>query len=161
MTIELAFLQSNETLIPFLFVLAIVFGALGLVRVFNRGVSFLIAVSLAFFVVSTPNLVNILWSYFGGITAFFIAIFFIAFIFEVFGVRRKGEYTDALIINGAILFILLSIGYLYIDLLPPLPLIGGGQNLLIFFALIFILVIFWLAFKAGPQPIPIEEKHTR
>ena len=154
MALDFVFLESSQTLIPFLFVLAVVFGVLGLVRFFNKGVNFLIAAVLAFFVVSNPSLVSILWSYFGGITAFFIAIFFIAFIFEVFGIRKEPSGAgDALIINGVILFLLLSIGYLYIDLLPPLPLIGGGQNLLLFFAIIFILIIFWAAYKAGtPQP---------
>jgi hypothetical protein len=158
--LDLVFLESSQTLIPFLFVLAVIFGALGFVRIFNRGVSFLIAAALAFFVVINPSLVSILWSSFGFITVAFIALFFMAFIFEVFGIRKSASgASDALIINGAILFLLLSIGYVYIDLIPPFPVIGGGQNLLLFFAIIFILAIFWAAYKTGtPQPQQMEKR---
>jgi len=154
MPIDVSFLQSNQTLIPFLFVFAIVFGVLGITNVFkNRGVNFLVALAISFFAISNPAFVSLLWLQFGNITAFFIVMFFIAFILEIFGLRKgepgKSRAPESMIINGAILFILLSIGFLFIDLIPPFPFIGGGANLLLFFAIIFILAIFWAAFKAG------------
>jgi len=158
MVIDISALQSTEFLIPFLFVLAVTFGVLGITNVFrNKGVNFLVALALSFFAASNPAFISILWTYFGSVAVFFIAMFFIAFIFEIFGIRKKGpgRATDSIMINGVILFILLSIGYLYIDLIPPFPFIGSGQNLLLFFAIIFILAIFWAAYKAGsPQPHP-------
>jgi len=155
MAIDISFLQSNQTLIPFLFVLAIIFGVLELTNIFrNRGVNFLVALAISFFAITNATFVAFLWLQFGNITAFFIVMFFIAFILEIFGLRKgepgKSRAPEAMIINGAILFILLSISFLYIDLIPPLPFIGGGTNLLLFFAIIFILAIFWAAFKASP-----------
>ena len=134
MIIDISALQSTEFLIPFLFSLAVVFGVLEITNIFkNRGVNFVIALTLSFFAMSSSFFVDLLWSYFGDIAIFFIALFFIAFIFEVFGVRRSNHpfSADSIIINGAILFVLLSIGYLYVDLLPSLPFIGGGENLIL------------------------------
>lgn len=151
MAIDVVSLQSEQTLIPFLFVLAIVFGVLDLSKIFgNRGVNFLIALALAYFTITNTAFVTLLLSYFGSITAFFIIMFFIAFILEVFGLR-KGQHSPTLsmIINAGILFILLSVGFLYAEQIPTFPYIGGGQNLIFLFIIIFILVIFWSAFRIG------------
>jgi hypothetical protein len=163
MAINIAFLQSEQTLIPFLFVLAIVFGVLELTKIFrNRGVNFLVALAIAFFTITNTAFVAMLWSYFGSITTFFIVMFFIAFVFEVFGLRGgQREPTSSVFINGAILFVLLSIGFLYAKQIPELPFIGGGQNLIFLFAIVFILAIFWAAFKiSGPkekvQVVPVK-----
>ena len=166
MPIDISFLQSNQTLIPFLFVLAIIFGVLEITNVFrNRGVNFLVALAISFFTITNTTFVNFLWSQFGNITAFFLIMFFIAFIFELFGLRRprasgqESRAPEALVINGAILFILLTVGFLYVEKIPSLPYIGSGQNLLIAIVIFFVLVLFWAAFKAGPQFLPAEEKH--
>ncbi|NIM47464.1 MAG: hypothetical protein GTN40_04900 [Candidatus Aenigmarchaeota archaeon] len=163
---DLTMFQSEQTLIPFLFILAVVFGAVNTANVFkNKGVNFLVSLALAFFAASNTAFVNFLWSQFGSISIFFIAMFFIIFVLEVFGVRKeakKGEPSGALFINGVILFILLSIGLLYIDMIPPLPYIGGGENLFLFFVLIIIALVFWLAFKVGGEkekqlvPVPVR-----
>lgn len=162
MAIDIAFLQSEQTLIPFLFVLAIVFGILELTDIFrNRAVNFIIALSISFFTITNATFVALLWSQFGNITAFFIIMFFIAFVLEVFGLRKRvagrETSTDSVIINGAILFLLLSIGSLYINLIPSIPFIGGGQNLLFFFVVIIILVIFWSAYKIGSGARPTQK----
>jgi len=151
MALDVTFLQSEQTLIPFLFVLAIVFGVLEVTKIFkNRGVNFLVALAIAFFTITNTAFVNALWSYFGIITSFFIILFFVAFILEVFGLR-KGQHqpASAIIVYGAILFILLTVGFSNASLIPTLPFIGGGQNLIFLFAILFILVIFWSAFKMG------------
>jgi uncharacterized membrane protein HdeD (DUF308 family) len=167
MAIDIAFLQSEQTLIPFLFVLAIIFGVLEITNVFkNRGVNFLVALAISFFTITNTTLVAFLWSQFGNITAFFIIMFFIAFVLEVFGLRRpkQGESRGegGMIINGAILLLLLGLGFTYSNLLPSLPFVGGGPNLIILVALIFILAIFWMAFKVGREKIvPEKEEHAR
>jgi hypothetical protein len=156
MAIDIVFLQSEYTLIPFLFVLAIVFGVLSLTKIFrNKGVNFLIALAIAFFTITNTSFVSMLWSYFGSITTFFIVMFIIAFVFEVFGLRR-GQHppTSSILIDAGILFILLSIGFLYASQIPGLPFIGGGQNLIFLFIIIFILVIFWSAFRIGQTGAP-------
>ena len=153
---DIAFLQSEQTLIPFLFVLAIVFGVLELTKIFrNRGVNFLVALAIAFFTITNTAFVSMLWSYFGSITTFFIVMFLIAFVFEVFGLRKAGRPpTSSILINAGILFILLSIGFLYVNQIPELPFVGGGQNLLFLLIIIFILVIFWSAFRIGQAAAP-------
>jgi hypothetical protein len=151
MVIDIAFLQSEQTLIPFIFVLAIIFGVLELTKIFrNRGVNFLIALAIAFFTITNAAFVSMLWSYFGSITTFFIIMFFIAFVLEVFGIRKGGHQpTSSIIIDGAILFVLLSIGFMNASYIPELPFIGSGQNVIFLIAVILILVIFWAAFKIG------------
>jgi hypothetical protein len=155
MAIDLIALQSNEFLIPFLFVMAIVFGVLEITKVFrNRGVNFVIALAISFFAVSNATFVGFLWAQFGNITAFFIIMFFIAFILEMFGLRRPSKESrseSGMIITGAVLFVMLALGFTYSDLIPSLPYIGSGDNLILFFALVFILAIFWAAFKAGRE----------
>lgn len=162
MILDLAFLMSEQTLIPFLFVLAIVFGFLDLLKIFGRNVAvnFLIALSMAFFSITNAAFVNMLWSYFGSITTFFIVMFLLAFVFEVFGLRKdKREPASSIIIYGGILFILLSLWFLSAKYVPDLPFIGSGQNLLFLFAIIFVLAIFWAAYKiggGGPKIVPVR-----
>ena len=156
MVLDFSIFQSEQFLIPFLFILAIVFGSLNIANIFrNKGVNFLISLALAFFAASNTAFIGFLWSQFGNIAIFFIFMFFIIFILEAFGLRRgkseekKERAADSLIINSAILFVLLSISYLYMGQLPSLPFIGGGQNLLLLIFIVFILVIFWSAYRLG------------
>jgi hypothetical protein len=154
--IDFTMFQSQQVLIPFLFVLAVVFGAVNASNVFrNKGVNLLVSVALAFFAASNTSFIQFLWSQFGSISIFFIVMFFIIFTLEAFGVR-KGQQgkdsSDALVINGAILFLLFSIGYLFIGSLPTLPIVGGGQNLLLLLFVVFMIVIFWFAYKTETPP---------
>jgi len=165
MVINLTILQTTEAFIPFLFVLAIVFGVIEITHVFrNRGVIFLISLALAFFTVTSTNFVSMFPSYAGIITPIFIIIFFIAFILQIFGLRRPrlpnepSREPEALVIIGAILFLLLSLGFVYSSYIPVLPFVGGGSNVVILAAIIFILVIFWVAFKAGPELMPVKKE---
>lgn len=163
MALDAAFLLSEHILIPFLFVLAIIFGVLELTRIIrNRGANFLIALSIAFFTVTNSAFVELLWSQFALITGFFIVMFFIVFVLQVFGVRGK-ESTggEGIMINGAILVLLLSFGFTYSNLLPQIPFLGGGTNLISIAAVILILVIFWVAFKTGEQPSQSQPQGRR
>ena len=166
MVLDITFLQSEQTLIPFLFVLAVIFGVLELTNIFkNRGVNFLVALPISFFTITNTSFVALLWSQFGNITTFFIIMFFIAFVLEVFGLRgpkppgSRGE--GGMMINGAILLLLLSFGFTHSGLLPTLPFLGGGSNLIVLFALIFILIIFWMAFKVGREESPPGQPQAR
>ncbi|MFH1474127.1 MAG: hypothetical protein ABIE55_04545 [Candidatus Aenigmatarchaeota archaeon] len=165
MAIDLIALQSSEFLIPFLFVMAVVFGVLEITKVFkNRGVNFVIALAISFFAVGNATFVGFLWAQFGNITAFFIVMFFIAFILEMFGLRRPSKESrseSGMLITGAVLFLMLALGFTYSDLIPSLPYIGNGNNLIILFAIVFILAIFWAAFKAGREVLPGKEEHKK
>jgi len=150
-------LPPEEFLMPFLFVLVDVFGVLQLSRIFNKGVNFLIAIVLAFFAAQNPVFISLFWSQMINIVIFFVVMFFLAFILQMFGLRGKGapKAKEGLVIYGAILFVLLSIGFNYTETFPVLPVIGGGQNLMLLIAIILILAVFWAAFKIG---IEGEEK---
>lgn len=154
--------QSETFLIPFLFILAVVFGAVNVTNVFrNKGVNFLVSLSLAFFAASNTSFIQFLWSQFGSISIFFIAMFFIIFTLEAFGVRKSSgsKSNEPLIINGAILFVLLSIGMSNIGLIPTLPIIGGGQNLFLLLVILFVIVLFWLTMRIGKfGEVKIERK---
>jgi hypothetical protein len=143
--------QSEHILIPFIFSLAIIFGTLETTKIFkNKAVNFLISVALAFFTVSNVVFLDFVWSQLGIISVFFILMFFVIFIMKAFGVSgSKEKSVDALIINGAILFVLLSVSYLYASSFPSVPFIGSGQNLLLLIFIAFMLVLFWLAYRSG------------
>jgi hypothetical protein len=168
MATDLAFLGSNQTLIPFVFVLAIVFGVLELTKIFrNRAVNFLIAIAIAFFTISNATFVEILWSQFGIITAFFIIMFFITFTLKVFGLRgpkvpgQEKRTDEGLVVSGAILFLFLALGFMYSNLIPTLPYVGAGSNLIILVVLILILVIFWAAFRSGREQIQVRKEEKQ
>ena len=151
--------------LPFIFVFAIVFGSLQLVNVFrNKAVNAILALSIAFFATLAPGFSNTLLSQFGNIAAFFMVVFFISFILKIFGFKRAqsvAEYQEALVIQGGILFVLLAVSFLFVDQIPTLPVIGTGQNLLLAIAVIFILSIFWAAFKIGVYGHVPEHKHSK
>ncbi len=146
-------LGSNETFLLFMFALAIVFGILEITKIFrNRGVNFIIALAISFFAVTNSSFVAFIEPQFGNITIFFIFMFFIAFVLEIFGLRdiRQRRPEEGILIIGAILLMVFVFGFTHSNLIPELPFIGSGTNFIILLALVLILVIFWAAFKAGP-----------
>ena len=153
MAIDIAAFQSAEILVPLAFSLAIIFGILEITRIFrNKAVNFIVAFTLSIFAVINSAFVSFLWANLVFVAAFFIIMFFIIFVYKVFGSGRKN--VDAIIMNGAILFVLLSLSYLYINSFPSVPFIGGGENLILLIAIVLILSIFWAVFKTGSEPQP-------
>jgi hypothetical protein len=157
-------------LIPFIFVFAIVFGALRLAGIFDqrvpdprdpkgekvrlitplgKKVDAVIALALSLFAVYNPQTLAFIWSQLGNIAIFFIVVFMIAFVMEIFGVRGKKDAQDKLIILLAIIFILFSVTYLYSNLIPSLPFIGSSQDVLLLIFVVMIIVIFWLAYHVS------------
>jgi len=156
---------SMQFAIPFLFVLAVVFGVLELTKVFkSRAVHAVVAIAIAFFATSYAPFLTALWSYLPSITWFFIVMFFFAFILQLLGLRGKavgmpGKETESLVVGGVVLLVLLSAGYMILQEFPiELPLIGGGDNLILLIGLIFIISIFWAAMKIGPEKIPVKKE---
>ncbi|MCD6477177.1 MAG: hypothetical protein J7K26_03405 [Candidatus Aenigmarchaeota archaeon] len=149
------FEPTMDFFIPFLFVLAIVLGVLEFtLKNWSKPVKVVISLAIAFFAVSYPPFVATLWSYLPSITWFFIIMFFLVFIMEVFGIRKNHRVDkEAMIIQGAVLFILLGTGYFIVQNLPitTLPFIGNTENLIFLIGIIFILLLFWSAFKVGPE----------
>ncbi len=152
MPVEIA---TQQFLIPFLFVLATVFGMMRVAKVFrgNVGVELILSLVLAFFAATYEPFNALLWVYLPSITWFFIAMFFLMFILEVFGLRKKpgekpGDYMLNMMIYGVLLLVLFSVGFMLLQTYPiSLPLIGGGENLVLLLGVILVIAIFLSAYQ--------------
>ncbi len=153
--VDLSLLNQTGFLIPFLFVMAVVFGVLRIANVFkgNPAVEMIISLVIAFFAATYQPFSAVLFLYLPGITWFFVAMFFLVFVLEIFGIRGKkaADKESAeknMIIYGVLLLVLFSIGVSRLQDLPvQLPLIGGGENIALLVGLIFIIGIFWYAYN--------------
>ncbi len=150
--------------IPFLFVLAVVFGVLRISKAFKRNaaVEIIISLVIAFFAATFPPFTSILFSILPTITLFFIAMFFIVFVLEIVGVRGRygGDKVTNIIIYGILLLILFTIVANRSNLIPTFGIIST-EDLLLGIGLIFILTIFWSAFKIGGGEAPPPQKGGR
>lgn len=148
------------TLVPFLFIFAVVFGLLELSKIFkNKAVNAVIAIALALFAILNASFVTLLWNVLPSLTTVFIALFFLVFALELFGLRKpKEDYVESIMTGGAVLFVLLTVGIILIqDLQLELPFIGSGENLVFLLAIILLISIFWAALKAGRGGAPQKE----
>jgi len=154
------FNPTMEFLIPFLFVLAVVFGLLELtLKAWSRPVKLMIALALSFFSVGYQPFVTALWSYLPSITWFFIAMFFVAFMVKMFGIKKRTNPLETMAIQGGILFVLLAVGWTVADQYSfIIPILGTVENLLLLVSAAFILMIFWTAFKIGIQETQAQPK---
>jgi len=143
---------TMQILIPFLFVFAVVFGMLELTHVFkNRAVEAVIAVALALFAATQPSFTTMLMTWLPSIVSFFVIIFFIAFLLELTGIRKaQTGHTEKAGLIGVSLLILFAIGGVALSQFGlSLPFIGGPENILFLLGLVFIVALFWFAFKIG------------
>jgi hypothetical protein len=149
--IDLAMFQSEQIIVPFIFVLAVIFGSLRLVNVFNnKKVDFLIAISLAIFSITNEAFVSMLWSNFGTISIFFIIMFFVLFVIQAFGLRDpNAKAQDKLLSLGVVLFLLIVISSIKTNILSSLPFIGGSDNAFLIIFIVFIVILFWMVMKTG------------
>lgn len=102
-----------EYAIPFFFLLAVVYGALGISGLFkNRAVNGIIALVIAFFGMTYQPFVGWLYIIMPYAIALFIAVFFIGFVAKLFK-SKKGEpkdYTLILIVIGLFLILFVRFG---------------------------------------------------
>jgi hypothetical protein len=156
----LIFGMEEQLVITFLFVLSIVFGALRISNVLRSGpASFLLSLAVAAFASMYAPFTATLWTYMPSLTWFFIIVFLIAFVFEMFGVRKGGGGgSEAMVVNAAILLILLTVGWRVAKTFNvQVPYIGSSENLIFLLGFVFIISILWSAMKTGVtniQPIP-------
>jgi len=145
----------NETFfIPFLFVLAVVFGVLRISDIFrNPAVEMVISLAIAYFAATYEPFVSVLFTYLPNVTWFFIAIFFILFLLEAFGLRKAGaDYEEKAITTGVILLVLFGIGVSGLEgLKVEIPFVGGGENLAFLSGIILLVLLFWYVYKSGPS----------
>ena len=148
---DLPFEFSQQFMITFLFVLAVVFGGLELSGIFkkNRVISAIIAVAIALFATTNAPFADMLWNYLPGMTWVFVILFFAAFAMELFGLRgNKADLGQNMIMAGAVLFILIMVGWKVVgNLNIDIPFIGGGDNLLFGAGSLAILALFYAVMK--------------
>jgi|GEM_PF-588273 len=147
-----------QPLLPFLFVLAVIYGMLTIANIFKtrsggsmRSVNFIIALVFAFLAAGYQPFVSFFFANFGIILWAFIILFFIAFILEAIGLRRKkvppGKEHIPIFTVAIIILILAASGFAYISELE-IPVIGT-ENFLIILGLILILILFYYAYEHG------------
>ncbi len=144
--IPLDFFQS---IIPFVFVLVVVYGSLQVAGVFkNKASNMIIAIVLAFFAITTDFVAEFIFAVFPYAVIMFIIFFFVAVVKKSLFSGREGKGPDStiLIIICVLFLILLSIyGTDIGNFLSPIGI--SGESLLWIVGLIVIVAIFYIAYK--------------
>ena len=103
-----------EYAIPFFFLLAVVYGALGISGLFkNRAVNAIIALAIAFFGMTYQPFITWLYLIMPYAIGLFIAVFFLGFLYKLFSSKKKGEprdYTLIMIVIGLFLILFVRFG---------------------------------------------------
>ncbi|MEM5772199.1 MAG: hypothetical protein QXF15_01730 [Candidatus Aenigmatarchaeota archaeon] len=140
---------TSQMIILFVFIFAVVFGVLNLSKIFSRAVNTLISFALAIFAISYQPFVSMIWMYLPSMVWIFIILFFIAFIFKIFGIKLQSSVSLFDIVPSVVaLLLLFSIGWYVIRYFPSnIPFIGNQENLMFLVGLIFILVLIYSIIK--------------
>jgi hypothetical protein len=137
---------SPDTLLPFFFILAIVWGALEVSDVFrNKAVKAIISLVIAFFAVSSGEVMAFLNQMFPFAILFFIAAFFLAFLLKPFrGGDKKIDYTLLVIVLVLVLLFLAGQEHsLLQNFLPG----WDAENVLYGIGIVFVLLILFSVYK--------------
>ncbi len=133
---------NEQFVLPFLFTLAVVFGILRVANVFsgNKAVELIIAFVFAYFSATYQPFVTLFFRYLPGLTEFFIGVFLLVFLIEVFGLRKttQQDKNTNIVIYGFLLLFIMSFSEYVSYKIGSLPYIGDPEGL---FALIGIIVI--------------------
>ena len=140
-----------QLMIPFLFMLAVVYGALDVSGVFrNRRVNALIALVFALFALTYAPAAEFITQIMPMATILFIILFFIGFVMKMAGKGlkqgEKRDFTLLIIIAGLILLVLATQGAGFIQNLMP-GYQDQGNNIIAIVAVLFIGVILLAAIK--------------
>lgn len=147
-----------QPLLPFLFVLAIVYGMLTITGIFKKkdgrpmnSVNFIIALVFAFFAAGYEPFVAFFLANFGVVLWAFVVLFFIAFILEVVGLRRKkvpkGKEDVPIMMGGVIILLLATVGFAYISELE-IPVVGT-ENFMVILGIVVLLLVLYYAYEFG------------
>lgn len=138
-------------LIPFLFVLAVVYGALDYSNVLRKhSVKAIVSLAIAFFALTSQFVLDFINSILPYAVILFIIVFFLAFLTKLVkgkGDGGKSEPRDWTLIAIIILLILIAIAAYGQDMLnaflPSMP----AENFLYGVGIVLILLIFYAAYK--------------
>ncbi len=101
---------SLYTLLPFLLVLAIVYGAIETAGMFrNRALKAIISVVMAFFAISNSYVVNTIHSFLPYAAIFFILVFAVGFVKRSLAGGKERDNTMIIIIIALVLLLVASI----------------------------------------------------
>jgi hypothetical protein len=147
-------LELMTFVLPFLFVLAIVYGALDLAAVFKKKeVNVIIAVVIAAFSVSNAAIVDSIIAAMPWAAMLFIILFFIKFVLSFFKTEKGKErdYTLIVIILALVAIFMASQGTQLIqDWLP-----GGfpvsEENLILIIGIVVIVAMLYAAYKKANE----------
>ena len=135
-------------LLPFVFVLAITYGALDIASVFKKNaVNLLIAVVIAFFAVSNAQMVQFVTGIMPWAAMLFIVIFFIKFIASLFRGAGEKDWTMLMAVLGLIAVFMLSQGTQLIQDWLPSGFPVSEDNMVLIIGLVIIIAIFFAAYK--------------
>jgi hypothetical protein len=134
-----------DLLIPALFLLAIVYGALEVSGVFkNKAVKAIIAIAIALFAITSSELVTFLNGVLPYAVMLFVAFFFIGFIFKFLKGGGGKDWTLIIIILILLLVLLARLP----DIFPGWQLgFLSNENLMWAIGTIVVLAIFYIAYK--------------
>lgn len=139
-------------IIPFLFVLAVVYGALDYSDVFKKNaVKGIVSLAIAFFALTSDFVLDFIYGVLPYAVILFVAIFFLAFLLKLAGggEKRKIDWSLAMIVIVLLLIFLASQGRdLVSDYLPSFPV----ENFMYAVGLVLILVILYAAYRKEKEP---------
>lgn len=145
--------SAFQPFLPFLFVIAVIYGLLSLVDVFKKkSVNFIISLVFALFAAGYQPFVNFFFLNFGNVLWSFVILFFVAFIFKALGLTGKrkippGKENVPMVIATIIIIFLAAFGFAYIKELK-IPVIGT-ENFLVVLGLVLLVIIFYYAYEYG------------
>lgn len=147
-------LELMTFILPFMFVLAVVYGALDLAAVFKKkAVNAIIALVVAAFAISNTAIVDSIIAAMPWAAMLFIILFFIKFVLSFFktGKGEKKDYTLIVIILALVAIFMASQGTQLIqDWLP-----GGfpvtEENLILIIGIVVIIAILYAAYKKATE----------
>lgn len=139
-------------LIPFLFAFAIVYGALDVSGVFkSRRINALLGLTLAFFAVSSQEVLNIIHAYLPYAAIVFIVVFFLSFIFSPFKEDKKEKDFTLIIVIIALAFLFMAgAGYGTIQNMFPSYTVDL-ENFMYGGGLILLIMLIYAAYKRGKE----------
>jgi len=147
---------SLTFILPFLFTFAVIFGVLEITKVFpNKGVLAVISLVFAYFASTNQMFLTLFNQNFMYLTGFFIAMFLLIFVLEIFGLRpgKSKNPTDIMkefAIHAFILFILLTVGFYGIETLDIDLGFISNSDLALLIGFVVIIALFWAVFRLSP-----------
>jgi hypothetical protein len=144
-----------DIIIPFIFMLAIVFGALDVSGVFkNKRVNALIALVFALFTLTYQPAIDFINQIMPIAIILFIAFFFIGFIIKMGKQGVNKDYTLIIVIASLVLLAMATQGSLISGFLPGLA--EQWNNMVAAIAVVLVGVILFAAYRKGSKAKPGE-----